>query len=639
MNNSIIINLNFNVFEMINISSNRIFCLIFYFTACISRDVDILKDNLKMASSGKLTFSERVFICFEAMQQAVEERDSRHMSKVMRNLIILRKEMRHNDLSHELKKVIVALQHPSPLFSNISQIYEGGDVCLDNKLKELSLQEKETPVFIPEKLQVAATLPEIEGFIGLLTAQNLFDRKNVDGSIKLLRSIIESMKSHNRRSLDILVANAYYTLSICHEVKGLPDLRAELLAAHRSACQYHSAVAQAIYTNLILRALILSNLYDQAQLFLERTTFPDSQRSSSQHARYLYYVGKLRAIQLEYSDSLAKLTLALRKAPPSLSSKIETAKAGLIERKESEKEKAKKDEEKAKEEAKRQKRLAEEARKKMTDEEKKKHDEEEKKKVEKELSEKKEKKEKEPKKIPGVVEDDKNDLSGEVIEVTTTGLGFRLSVRKLALIVELLTGDIPDRRIFIEPSEQAALAPYLALVLAVKEGSVQKFQSAISQYGATVYSPDGLLSLVRRLKHTVVRSGLRTIAATYSRIKLVDVAERLGLGSDIGDATSIVQKAIADGVIDAKIDHHEQTLVAQSGAEVYTTKLPQTQLHRRTLFCMQLHDDAVRALVYPEEKSDKDKDADVEAKRLAELEAEARAEAEEEDFDDDLMDE
>jgi 26S proteasome regulatory subunit N3 len=47
-----------------------------------------------------------------------------------------------------------------------------------------------------------------------------------------------------------------------------------------------------------------------------KTTFPE-QVSNNQYARYLYYVGKIKAVQLEYSEAQARLVQALRKGPES----------------------------------------------------------------------------------------------------------------------------------------------------------------------------------------------------------------------------------------------------------------------------------------------------------------------------------
>lgn len=64
----------------------------------------------------------------------------------------------------------------------------------------------------------------------------------------------------------------------------------------------------------ILRNYLSHHLYSQADTFRLKSNFPD-QRSNAQTARYCYYIGKIQAVQLHYSDAFASLTQALRKAP------------------------------------------------------------------------------------------------------------------------------------------------------------------------------------------------------------------------------------------------------------------------------------------------------------------------------------
>ena len=50
-------------------------------------------------------------------------------------------------------------------------------------------------------------------------------------------------------------------------------------------------------------------------------------------------------------------------------------------------------------------------------------------------------------------------------------------------------------------------------------------------------------NLIVRLRHNVIRAGLRRISLAYSRISLADVASKLGL-PNVEDTESIVAKAI-----------------------------------------------------------------------------------------------
>ena len=59
-----------------------------------------------------------------------------------------------------------------------------------------------------------------------------------------------------------------------------------------------------------------------------------------------------------------------------------------------------------------------------------------------------------------------------------------------------------------------------------------------------------------RLRHNVIKTGIRMICLSYSRISLADVATKLSLEST-QDAEYIVSKAIKDGVIEAVINHEK----------------------------------------------------------------------------------
>lgn len=63
------------------------------------------------------------------------------------------------------------------------------------------------------------------------------------------------------------------------------------------------------------------------------------------------------------------------------------------------------------------------------------------------------------------------------------------------------------------------------------------------------FQEDHTFMLILRLRHNVIKTGLRSISLSYSRISLADVAQKLMLGSK-EDAEFIVAKAIRDGVIE-----------------------------------------------------------------------------------------
>jgi len=48
---------------------------------------------------------------------------------------------------------------------------------------------------------------------------------------------------------------------------------------------------------------------------VSKSTYPENAASNNEMARYLYYLGRIRAVQLDYSNAQKHLMQALRKAP------------------------------------------------------------------------------------------------------------------------------------------------------------------------------------------------------------------------------------------------------------------------------------------------------------------------------------
>ena len=66
------------------------------------------------------------------------------------------------------------------------------------------------------------------------------------------------------------------------------------------------------------------------------------------------------------------------------------------------------------------------------------------------------------------------------------------------------------------------------------------FKAAVEKYHA-VFAADKTLNLISRLRRNVIRTGLRRINLSYSRISLADVGAKLGLASG-DDAACLVAK-------------------------------------------------------------------------------------------------
>jgi len=374
--------------------------------------------------------------------------------------------------------------------------------------------------------------PEMEAFSALLLLILLIDKKEMkDSAFKLASSMVPWLKTFNRVTLNIFAARAYFYLSLAYERQGqLSELRPELLAAYRTACLRHDAMGQATLLNLLLRNYLAYNLYEQALKLVQKTNFPES-RPNSQYARYLLYIGQIKAVQLEYSDSHSKLMQAIRKAP----------------------------------------------------------------------------------------------------QAPNVALGFKLSATKLAIIVELLMGGIPERSMFMQKELKEQLRPYYALTQAVRTGDLNAFKEQTQRHEA-LFKKDKTLTLINRLRYNVIKTGLRDINLSYSRISLQDIATKLGLDT-AQDAAGVVAKAVVDGVIDASIDHDKQFLKSTQKFDLYSSCEPQKAFHKRIAFCLQMHNDTVKAMAYPDENDIKDGEN---AEERREREKREMASVDDDD-DDDMM--
>jgi 26S proteasome regulatory subunit N3 len=397
---------------------------------------------------------------------------------------------------------------------------------------------------------------EIDAFVSLLVIVFLVDNNRVRDALALSKSSLDQMQVSNKRTLDQICARTLFYYARCIELLtasgqgggGLAEERSYLLGLHRTAALRHDMETNATVQNLILRSYIVeSNLYDQADKFVARAPFPRAQAGNGQIARYEYYVGRIRAVQLNYTEAHTHLQQAIRRAPqPAVA---------------------------AEEEVKPTKKSAEKDGKKATDDEGTEEVEE----------------------VPGATEVLKAEL--EKTKKAAAGIGFLQTAYKFLVVVELLMGDIPERSIFRTPILKRALAPYMEIVQAVRIGDLSRFSKTLSAYEA-MFQADKTHSLILRLRHNVIKTGIRTISLAYSRISLADITKKLHLESE-EDAEYIVAKAIRDGVIEAQVSHERGEMTSRETGDVYSTNEPQTQLRQRINFCLQLHNESVKAMRYP----------------------------------------
>lgn len=346
------------------------------------------------------------------------------------------------------------------------------------------------------------TIPELEVYLNLLVLLLLIDHNKLDQAVKCSNLLMEKLVKENRRTLDQIASQCYYYHARVYQLTNqFSAVRSFFHLRLRTATLHHDEDGQAVLINLLLWNYLHYNLYDQADKLVSKSSFPQN-ASNNEWARHLFYLGRIRAIQLDYSESHRHLIQAIRKAPQS----------GAI--------------------------------------------------------------------------------------------GFKQTAHKFAIVVQLLLGEIPDKATFREPTLKKPLLPYFRLTQTVRSGDLVHFNEVLQQYKEK-FVEEKIYTLIIRLRHNVIKTGIRMISLSYSRISLADIAMKLQLDSP-QDAEYIIAKAVRDGVIEASLDHHDGYMQSKENIDIYSTKEPQEAFHHRITFCLDIHNQSVKAMRYPPKSYNKD---------------------------------
>ncbi|KAL0076148.1 proteasome regulatory subunit C-terminal-domain-containing protein [Phycomyces blakesleeanus] len=415
---------------------------------------------------------------FTLLERAVDTLESRFTTRVLRTVPSIRRRL------------------TSPVLAQVISETYGAHEEEKNELLQY-LGEKSNDMEVDSAAEKnGSVLPEIDTYLHLHVLITLLDKNELKKGTELADKTVKKILLLNRRTLDQLAARVYFYHARFYELTGrLAEIRPLQLAAHRTATLKHDDETQATLLNLLLRNYFVHNLYDQADKLVSKCAFSEN-AGNNQAARYAYYLGRIKALQLDYTSAHTYLTQAIRKAP-------------------------------------------------------------------------------------------QNNITA----------GFQQTVNKFFIVVQLLMGEIPERSLFRQPILKKALAPYLHITQAVRIGDLSKFQECLAQFDA-VFKKDKTFTLILRLRHNVIKTGIRMISLSYSKISLRDICIRLHLDSE-EDAEFIVAKAIRDGVIDATLDHSRGFMKSKEILDIYSTNEPQHAFHQRISFCLNLHNEAVKAMRFP----------------------------------------
>ena len=195
---------------------------------------------------------------------------------------------------------------------------------------ETAQSEMDIDILGKDKLQTSKNstalkdvLPEVDFYLSILVQIHLYDTNAIEYGAKFSSNVVDRLRTLNRRTLDALSARVYFYYSLFYEkLAPLPpspqasvlSIQQNLLAALRTSVLRKDQDTRATVTTLLLRNYLATSHISQADLLIAHSEFPPA-ASNNQIARYLYYFGRIRAIQLSYTEAHEHLTGATRKSP------------------------------------------------------------------------------------------------------------------------------------------------------------------------------------------------------------------------------------------------------------------------------------------------------------------------------------
>jgi len=151
--------------------------------------------------------------------------------------------------------------------------------------------------------------------MNLLVLIHLIDGDKGAEALECATQIVTKLCGQNRRTLDLISAKCFFYFMRAYEMMGkLAECRPMLHNCLRTATLRNDFEGQAVLINCLLRNYLHYNLYNQADKLVLKCSFPE-QASNNEWARYYYYLGRIKALQLEYTEAHKHLLQSTRKAP------------------------------------------------------------------------------------------------------------------------------------------------------------------------------------------------------------------------------------------------------------------------------------------------------------------------------------
>ncbi|KAL8821702.1 MAG: hypothetical protein Q9223_000276 [Gallowayella weberi] len=258
------------------------------------------------------------------LERAVTHFDARFTLRVLRSISSVRKHLSSDLLAQVITETYSATNSTAKaLLAAIGKENARFDTMATTTEMDVDPQkDKAKPASATRDV-----LPEVDFYLAILVQIYLYDSNNVEFGSKFSTNLVEKLRTLNRRTLDALSARVYFYYSLFFEkLAPLPpsptasvvSIRQPLLQALRTSVLRKDQDTRATVTTLLLRNYLSTSHISQADLLISHSEFPTA-ASNNQIARYLYYLGRIRAIQLSYTEAHEHLIGATRKSPSTLS--------------------------------------------------------------------------------------------------------------------------------------------------------------------------------------------------------------------------------------------------------------------------------------------------------------------------------
>lgn len=186
--------------------------------------------------------------------------------------------------------------------------------------------------------------------------------------------------------------------------------------------------------------------------------------------------------------------------------------------------------------------------------------------------------------------------------------GFKLRVRKLRLVLQLLMNEPPSHE-WLSTSKIPSL--YMSLVHSVNMGNHDEFEQLLSGNSAQ-FARDGMTALLLKMRSVVMRNALKKLSVAYSRISVDDVLRKIGANSDPNfDLNAFLTKSRSD-LPDFRIDHKLGFIEFTRSLGDYASSQTRQNLVRRIRHLQGLEDQVSKGLRYRIANKETPKDKETE---------------------------